>query len=251
MCCENKKAAQPSMHLRIPFTGCFANASRWAAEKPLRSNQKMHSLKIILTDLDGVIRHWNSDTIHKKEIESGLEPGYLYSICFEENLLLKAVTGQISDTEWRGSVQAKLLNSIGESLVKELVDAWTNSEAHIDKTIIEFYKAHFPSAKVVLVTNATSRLSQDINNHGLDNMFDGIINSSEVGFAKPSHSFFNKVMRQLGVRFDEVIYIDDSETNVQSAMQLGIRSHHYQNHAQLVEFLVETQEMNSSNCNVD
>jgi putative hydrolase of the HAD superfamily len=201
----------------------------------------MHTLKVILTDLDGVIRHWKSDTIYKKEIEYGLDPGHLYSICFEESLLLQVITGQISDTEWRYRVQAKLLNSISESLAKELVNSWTNSEVYIDKTIIEFYKDHFPSAKVVLVTNATSRLNHDMKNHGLSNIFDGVLNSSELGFAKPSHSFFNKVMHLLGVGFDEVIYIDDAVTNVQSAIQLGIRSHHYQNHAQLVEFLVKTQ----------
>jgi putative hydrolase of the HAD superfamily len=207
----------------------------------------MRSLKVILTDLDGVIRHWDSDTIHAKEIEYGLEPGYLYSICFEEKLLAQVVTGQISDLEWRNRVQAKLSSSMGEALAKALVAAWENSEVHIDKAIMEFYRDHFPSAKVVLVTNATSRLNQDMEAHGLDTVFDSVLNSSELGCAKPSHSYFNKVMRQLGVGFDEVIYVDDSATNIQSATKLGIRSHHYQNHAQLVEFLVKIKGMNSSN----
>ena len=210
----------------------------------------MHSLKVILTDLDGVIRHWNSDSIHKKEIECGFEPGFLYSVCFEENLLLQVITGQISDAEWRNRVQSKLSRSMRESLAKELVDSWINSEVHIDKTIIEIYKDHYPNTKLVLATNATSRLNHDMKNQGLDTMFDGVLNSSELGVAKPSHSFFNKAMSKLGVGFDEVIYVDDSATNVQSAMRLGIRSHHYKNHTQLVEFLVETQRVNSSNSNI-
>lgn len=209
----------------------------------------MNAPKVILTDLDGVIRHWNSDAIHEKEIECGFEPGYLYSICFEENLLLQVITGQISDEEWRNRVQTQLTRSTSASLAKALVAAWTHSEVHIDKTIIEIYKEHYPNAKVVLATNATSRLNQDMKNHGLDNMFDGILNSSELGVAKPAHSFFNKAMSKLGIGFDEVIYVDDSETNVQSALRLGIRSHHYQNHTQLVNFLVETQRVNSSNSN--
>ena len=81
----------------------------------------MHSLKAILTDLDGVIRHWNSDSIHKKEIECGFEPGHLYSICFEENLLLQVITGQISDDEWRNRVRTKLSGSMSEYLTKVLV----------------------------------------------------------------------------------------------------------------------------------
>jgi putative hydrolase of the HAD superfamily len=207
----------------------------------------MHSVKVILTDLDGVIRHWNSDPIHKLEVENGFEPGYLYSTCFEEKLLSQVITGQISDAEWRNRVQARLSGSMGESLAKELVDAWTNSEVYIDKKIIEIYKNQYPSAKIVLATNATSRLNLDMINHGLDNVFDGVLNSSELGIAKPSHSFFNKAVIELGAGFDEVIYIDDSKANVQSAQRLGIRSHHYQNHTQLVEFLAESQRMSSSN----
>jgi putative hydrolase of the HAD superfamily len=157
------------------------------------------------------------------------------------------ITGQISDTEWRKRVQLKLSSSVCEYLAKELVESWSNSEVQIDETIIEIYKDHFPNAKVVLVTNATSRLTQDMKNHGLDNIFDEVINSSELGLAKPSHSFFRNVMQKLSAGLDEVIYIDDSETNVQSAMQLVIRSHHYKNHTKLVEFLVETRVMNSSN----
>ena len=206
----------------------------------------MHSLKAILTDLDGVIRHWNSDSIRKKETECGLAPGYLYSICFEENLLLQVVTGQISDDEWRHRVRAKLSEMVSVSLAKELVDTWTHSEVQIDKTVIEIYRDRYPNAKLVLATNATSQLNQDMKSQGLDSIFDGVFNSSELGVAKPSHSFFYKIMNELGVGFDEVIYVDDSLTNVQSAMQLGIRSHHYQNHTQLAEFLVEVQRMNSS-----
>lgn len=210
----------------------------------------MHSVKVILTDLDGVIRHWNADPIHKKEVENGFEPGYLYSICFEEKLLLHVITGQISDDGWRNRVQARLSSLMSDTSAKELVDTWTNSKVYIDETIIEIYKKHYPKAKVVLATNATSRLNQDMKNHGLADMFDGVLNSSELGIAKPSHSFFTKGMNELGVGSKEVIFIDDSITNVQSAMQLGIRSHHYQNHMQLVEFLVETQRMKSSNHNL-
>lgn len=203
----------------------------------------MRSLKVILTDLDGVIRHWNTNSLHRKEGSLGLTSGHLFSICFEKNLLKQAVTGQILDSEWRNIVQTKLSSSIGESSAKELVESWTNSEVLIDKKVIEIYKKHFPEAKVVLVTNATTRLDLDMRSHGLDGIFYKVINSSELGLAKPAHDYFNEALNRLGVRFDEVIYIDDTVINVESAILLGIRSHHYQNHTQLVEFLVNTQKI--------
>lgn len=203
----------------------------------------MDSLKVILTDLDGVIRHWNSDSIHEKEIECGFNPGYLYSVCFEATLLSQVITGRISDDEWRNQVHIKLSASVSESLAKELIDCWTHSEVQIDKKVIEICKDHYPNVKVVLTTNATSRLNQDLKNQGLDSVFDEVFNSSEMGVSKPSHSYFNKVLSKLGVKPEEVIYIDDSVKNVKSAEQLSIRSHHYKNHAQIVEFLVDTQKI--------
>jgi putative hydrolase of the HAD superfamily len=201
----------------------------------------MRLLKVILTDLDGVIRHWDSDALHIKEVVLGLASGHLYSICFEKELLSQAVTGKIADVEWRRLVQERLAQSVGETSAEELADAWTNSEVIIDRAIIGIYARYFPEAKVVLATNATSRLQMDLKNQGLDDMFDGILNSSELGIAKPSHGYFNKAMSELGVRYEDVIYIDDSRANVQSAQQLGIRSHQYKNHTHLVEFLIDAQ----------
>ncbi len=201
----------------------------------------MNSIQVILTDLDGVIRHWNSDYLHQKEMSFGLDCGQLFSICFEKDLLSHVITGQISDNQWRDLVQAKLSNLIGISRSKELVDAWTNSTVQIDKTILEIYKRHFPNAKVFLSTNATTRLQQDLNDHGLDGMFDGIFNSSDLGVAKPAGAYFKEVMKQLGLRAEDIIYVDDSVINVRAAKKLRLQSHHYQDHAQLEKFLVDTQ----------
>jgi len=204
----------------------------------------MNSIKIILSDLDGVIRHWNSHLLHQKEVSLGLEIGYLYSICFEDNLLAQVLTGKISDVKWRDIVQTRLSNSLGELVSKELVVTWTNSKVTIDKKILEIYKAHFPRAKVFLATNATTRLNEDLSSQNLDGMIDGIFNSSELGVVKPSHAFFKEVLNRLHVGCEDLIYIDDTEINVQAAQQMNIRSHHYQNHKHLIEFLEETQKRN-------
>jgi len=57
--------------------------------KSLRNNNQMSLITVILTDLDGVIRHWNSDPLHQKEVGNGLKRGYLFSISFEKELLSK------------------------------------------------------------------------------------------------------------------------------------------------------------------
>ena len=201
----------------------------------------MQSVKVVLTDLDGVIRHWSSEALREKEIVFGLAGGHVFSICFEKRLLLKAITGQITDEEWRESVRTKLLRSVSEPSTRKLVEAWTYSKVFIDRNIVRIYKEYFSEARVIVATNATTRLPLDMKLHHLDNMFDGVINSSNLGTAKPAHDFFYKAIEQLEAQVADVIYIDDSAENVQAGKQLGIRSHHYQDHTQLVRFLEDIQ----------
>ncbi|MFO7584387.1 MAG: HAD-IA family hydrolase [Anaerolineales bacterium] len=203
----------------------------------------MNPVKVILTDLDGVIRHWNSGVLHRKEASLGLKSGHLFSISFEKTLLSQVITGKISDNQWRGLVQARLSNQIGELLSNELVAAWTDSTVRIDKIILKIYKAHFPKAKVFLTTNATTRLNQDLSSHGLDGLFDGIFNSSELGAAKPDKAYFKEVMKRLRLTSEYIIYVDDSAANVQAAQHLGIKSHLYQDHARLTTFLSEMKQI--------
>lgn len=202
----------------------------------------MQSIKVILTDLDGVIRHWSSDALRQKEVAFGLPGGHVFSICFEKKLLSKAITGQITDEEWRETLQTKLLCSVSEHFARELVEAWTYSKVVIDRNILRIYKEYFPEARVIVATNATTRLPLDMKLHHLDSMFDGVINSSSLGIAKPAYDFFYKAIEQLETQVADVIYIDDSVENVQVGKQLGIRSHHYQDHTQLVRFLEDIQE---------
>jgi putative hydrolase of the HAD superfamily len=209
------------------------------------NNTQMGSINVILTDLDGVIRHWNNESLHQKEVDNGLARGYLHSVCFERELLSKAVTGKISDSEWRIKVKDRLAIAIGERLADVLVHEWSNYEAIIDNRVIEIYRQYIPGAKLVLTTNATSRLDQDLKSQGIDDRFDEVFNSSELGVAKPSHNFYKKVVSKLGVRIEEVIYIDDSLINVEAAELLGIRSHQYKDHAQLEAFLLDTQRVYS------
>jgi putative hydrolase of the HAD superfamily len=73
--------------------------------------------------------------------------------------------------------------------------------------------------------------------HGLVDDFDYIFNSSEIGVAKPDQRIFDFVATTLGLRYDEWLFIDDTEENVVKASSLGIRSHLYSNQVELEAWL--------------
>jgi len=57
-------------------------------------------IKAIMTDLDGVIRHWNNQDLFSLERENNLEEGLLFSHAFNEQFLIPAIIGEVTHGRW-------------------------------------------------------------------------------------------------------------------------------------------------------
>ena len=193
--------------------------------------------KIILIDFDGVIRHWQGNLIEFAENRLDLPIGTLFSVAFSKPLLLPTITGQKSHAQWIKQVQQQLVSKFNSQIGRELVDAWENTTASIDSKFIESIISVSPNSKLVLVTNATDKLSQDIHDSNLNGVFDLIINSSDLLVAKPDEAFFRKAIELVGGTFNDCIFIDDTFKNVQTAQELGIQSLHHKAVDETLEFI--------------
>jgi HAD superfamily hydrolase (TIGR01549 family) len=58
----------------------------------------------------------------------------------------------------------------------------------------------------------------------LQNMFDDVVISSEVGLVKPDPEIFALAARRLALRPEECIFIDDTAINCLAAAQSGIQA---------------------------
>lgn len=57
--------------------------------------------------------------------------------------------------------------------------------------------------------------------------FDAVYASCVLRSAKPEQEFFNQVLKSEGIPPSQVLFIDDSSINCESAASLGIQSYHY------------------------
>lgn len=57
-----------------------------------------------------------------------------------------------------------------------------------------------------------------------EDYFDGICTSFEEGVAKPDRRIFEAVVRKFGIRPEETLFFDDSQTNLDAASQLGFKT---------------------------
>lgn len=94
-----------------------------------------------------------------------------------------------------------------------------------------------PRLRLVLATNATSRLPDDLRRLGLADRFDAIANSSELGEINPSPSYFLSALRLANTCTTDALFVDDTSVSVQAADALGIRSHHFTGYEGFARFL--------------
>lgn len=72
------------------------------------------TIRAILTDFDGVLRHFPKERDAAIEYEFHLPPGILSKTAFQTGLLYSAVTGQITDEQWRSSIVDSLSKKINQ-----------------------------------------------------------------------------------------------------------------------------------------
>ena len=192
--------------------------------------------KALLIDFDGVIRLWPA---RDSELEArfGLRPGEIGRAAFAPENLQDAITGVISDEQWRLRIARTLSPGIGQQPAAEAVLAWSALQGAIDAVVLSTIAQSRKGVRVALLTNATSRLAQDLECLGLSDHFDAVINSSNVGVAKPNPAIFQHALTVVAASPREAIFVDDSAANVAAARTLGIEAHLYVDHANLAVML--------------
>lgn len=185
------------------------------------------TVKAIVTDLDGVIRHFPRERDEAIELRFNLPQGTLARLAFEPSLLQKVITGTIKDESWRAEIQKNLLREFPQAHAAAAVLEWSNYHGYIDRQILNYLKSLAASVPLVLLTNATTRLKADLISGDIFDKFNFIFNSSEIGMIKPDPRLFQHVCESLNVLAAEVLFIDDSKANVRAAANLGFKSIHF------------------------
>ncbi|MDB9526320.1 HAD family hydrolase [Oscillatoria sp. CS-180] len=191
----------------------------------------------VLIDFDGVLRHWSGTEIKDAETRLGLDNGTLFSWAFSQELLSPAITGAISHEKWSEHVHSKLAHLYGNNIASQLIVAWHTASWKIDFNFLQGLQELASTCRLVLATNATSRLDSDLKRAGLTSTFDGVVNSAQIGVAKPEHRFFEQALLVADSRAQNAVFIDDSLENVNAARSMGINSIHHRNVAETLEFI--------------
>jgi putative hydrolase of the HAD superfamily len=188
----------------------------------------------VLCDFDGVVHLWDPDGMNALDRSWGLAEGTLAGAAFDGELLQAAVTGRLSDEQWRHRV-AEVLAPVCGSLARaqDLVGAWSGLTGRIDTDVVELLAALRGKVPVVLVSNATTRLETYLASAGLAEAFDAVINTARIGVAKPDPRVFATAAQRVRVDVRRCLFVDDTLTHVDAARAAGLTGLHHQRFDQL------------------
>jgi putative hydrolase of the HAD superfamily len=196
----------------------------------------------LLIDLDGVVRFWDSELVALVERRHGLPAGSIAAAAFEAGSALRdAVTGRITDQEWRADVASRLARLCEES-ASTVVAEWAEHIGSVDTDVLAVVRtARRTGWRVGLLTNATTRLADDLSTLGIADEFDVVISSADLGIAKPDPCVFQTAYRLMSVDARACVFVDDTEANVVAARQVGLDAHLFTDADSLAELLLSRQ----------
>src|SRR5262245_21843367 len=114
------------------------------------------AVRALLCDIDGVLRHWDWAAVDDLERELGAPAGAVRAAAFAPERLLPAITGRITDEEWRAGIGRALAPACRSAArAARLVERWSRDAGRIDDEVLELLVAAQRAVPVVLVTNAT------------------------------------------------------------------------------------------------
>jgi putative hydrolase of the HAD superfamily len=94
----------------------------------------------------------------------------------------------------------------------------------IDESVVELVEQARTQVPVVLLSNASSRLSADLRLSGLLERFDAVVGSADLGFCKPDAEAFAAAVERSGVPAARCLMIDDVPENVEGARAAGLQA---------------------------
>lgn len=103
------------------------------------------------------------------------------------------------------------------------VEAW-NENIALDPEVVPVLQEIRQTQKTALISNFDypPYINRLLSRHGLDNLFDHITVSGEIGVEKPDPAVFVPALKATGLEPAETIYVGDSDVDITGARRAGI-----------------------------
>jgi epoxide hydrolase-like predicted phosphatase len=178
----------------------------------------------IIFDFGGVFTRTRSRDVVLQRCEDrlSLSRGTLLSLLFAGEHWWSVSTGKISaDDYWQ-----RISEALGDQVPPDLEPFRHNPFAYeeLNWTMVDLVRRLYRHYKIGLLSNATPYLEVVLEENGLTDLFDVIVNSARVGLRKPDPEIYGLTMARLRLEPQQCLFVDDKERNTKVAQALGMHA---------------------------
>lgn len=182
-------------------------------------------IKAFIFDFGGVIvRTEDYGPRHAWDERLGLPTGSVERAVHHSDIWIQAQLGRIAYHKyWEGV--AEMLYMRKEDIAELQHDYFAGDRINhrLVKLIRDLRDQGYP---IALLSNESLALAERLRTLKLDDLFDHVLISAQIGVMKPDLTAFRVAVQTLGVAPHEAVFVDDSLPNVRGAQQLGIHAIH-------------------------
>ena len=191
----------------------------------------MAVIKNIIFDLGGVLLNIDYNKTFTAFKALGVENiEQMYGQHHASELFEKLETGKIREEDFYATVKKYIPREVSDEQVEE---AWDAMILDLRMESLQALEALTKNHRLFLLSNTNSihmkRLLQviarDTGKASLDGYFSRSWYSHFIGLRKPGKAIYEFVLQEENLKEEETFFIDDTEENITTAKEMGIKTH--------------------------
>lgn len=192
-------------------------------------NKLLTGTKNLLFDLGGVI----IDLKREQAVEAFISIGCpriagLLDNSHQQGAFLALEEGRISPAEFRDEIRRLAGHEIEDSAIDYALNRFLSGIPPYKLTMLRLLREQY---RVMMLSNTNAimfntEIARLFTAEGgtINDYFDDIFTSFELGIAKPAKHCFELVIEKSGIRPEETLFLDDSQINLDTAETLGFKT---------------------------
>lgn len=183
-------------------------------------------IKAIVFDLDGMVYLTTEMFSDRYAREFNVDPEIL--VPFFKNQLVSCQNGEM---DLKNELTKVMMSWNWQGTVEELFAYWFDDGSVNEQMMDLIYKLKDKGVLCVLCTNNEKyRLEYLKEKFNLEEVFDFIVTSYEVGQRKPEKEMYESILDKIKLKAEEVMICDDKEKHVEMLASWGFIPHVYKNY---------------------
>lgn len=141
-------------------------------------------------------------------------------LVFGSNTAARASIGEINVKEHWKSIAQRL--KLKKDEIAEFETEFFAGDV-LDLSIVNYLRSLRPRFKTGLISNAWSDMRDYLVRQKIDDAFDTLTISAEVGVAKPEAKIYLLALEKAQVKAGEAVFVDDVSANIEACQQVGMQ----------------------------